>query len=498
MHDVTINLKTGNTGNKINKEIYGHFSEHLGRCIYGGIYVGKDSDIPNINGYRKDVVDALREIGIPVLRWPGGCFADEYHWKDGIGTPEERAKIVNTTWGHVTEDNSFGTHEFMGLCELLGCEPYIAGNLGSGSVRELSEWVEYMTSDSLSPMTELRKKNGREKPWKLKYLGIGNESWGCGGNMTPEYYSDLYRQYQTFCKDHSGNHLYKVACGPNSDDYNWTRTLLERARWFTDAISLHYYTIPTGDWSSKGSATVFDSDGYYATINKTLYMEELLRRHSEIMDELDPENRIGLIVDEWGTWFDVEPGTNPGFLYQQNTMRDAIVAAINLNIFNKNCRRVVMANIAQTVNVLQAVLLTEGPKTIKTPTFYVFKLFKDHHDGMLVESEISENNIFCNDFTVPAVSASVSEKDDVLTITVANISLTDTCSITIDTNRDVIGVSGRIITGKSDVYNTFDEPDNIFDTEFMDFKHVNNLIELTLPPTSVVSLHVNVRTSDND
>lgn len=497
MRDVTLTVKSGNTGNKINKEIYGHFSEHLGRCIYGGIYVGKDSDIPNINGYRRDVVDALKEIGIPVLRWPGGCFADEYHWKDGIGTPEERAKIVNTSWGHVTEDNSFGTHEFMGLCELLGCEPYIAGNLGSGSVRELSEWVEYITSDSLSPMTELRKKNGRENPWKLKYLGIGNESWGCGGNMTPEYYSDLYRQYQTFCKDHSGNQLYKVACGPNSDDYNWTRKLLERARWFTDAISLHYYTVPTGNWAVKGSATVFDSDEYYATINKTLYMNELLKRHSEIMDELDPENRIGLIVDEWGTWFDVEPGTNPGFLYQQNTMRDAIVAAINLNIFNKNCRRVVMANIAQTVNVLQSVLLTEGPKTIKTPTFYVFKLFKGHQDGMLVESEISESNITCKDFTVPCISASVSEKDDVLTITAANISLSDTCSITIDTNRDVIGVSGRIITGKSDIYNTFDEPDNIFDTEFMDFKHLNNLIKLTIPPTSVVSLHINVRTSGN-
>ncbi len=498
MRNATINIKPGNTGNKINKEIYGHFSEHLGRCIYGGIYVGKDSDIPNINGYRKDVVDALKEIGIPVLRWPGGCFADEYHWKDGIGTPEERAKIVNTSWGHVTEDNSFGTHEFMELCDLLGCEPYIAGNLGSGTVRELSEWVEYITSDSLSPMTELRRKNGREKPWKLKYLGIGNESWGCGGNMTPEYYSDLYRQYQTFCKDHSGNHLYKVACGPNSDDYNWTRTLLERARWFTDAISLHYYTVPTGDWSSKGSATIFNSDEYYETINKTLYMNELLRHHSEIMDELDPENKVGLIVDEWGTWYDVEPVTNPGFLYQQNTMRDAIIAAINLNIFNRNCRRVVMANIAQTVNVLQSVLLTEGAKTIKTPTYYVFKLYKGHHDGMLVESEINENNISCGDFSIPTISASVSEKDDVLTITTANISLSDTCSITIDTNRDIIGVSGRIITGKADIYNTFDEPDNIFDTEFMDFKHINSLIELTLPPTSVVSLHVNVRNSCND
>lgn len=225
MKKLTMTL-TDKTKSHINREIYGHFSEHLGRCIYNGIYVGEDSSVPNTNGVRNDIIKALKDIRIPVLRWPGGCFADEYHWKDGIGDKSLRKKMINTNWGHVTEDNSFGTHEFMNLCEELECEPYIAGNLGSGTVRELAEWVEYMTFDGVSPMAELRKKNGREKPWHLKYLGIGNENWGCGGSMRPEYYADEYRRYQTFCKNYSGNELYKVACGPNSSDYNWTEVLM--------------------------------------------------------------------------------------------------------------------------------------------------------------------------------------------------------------------------------------------------------------------------------
>ena len=494
MKNYILKVKPGNTGNKINKEIYGHFSEHLGRCIYGGIYVGKDSEIPNINGYRKDVVDALKEIGIPVLRWPGGCFADEYHWKNGIGPVDKRMKMINTNWGGVTEDNSFGTHEFMDLCEMLECEPYIAGNLGSGTVQELSEWVEYMTFSGISPMADLRRENGREKPWKLKYLGIGNESWGCGGSMSPEYYADLYKHYQTFCKNYDGNTLYKVACGPNANDYNWTKVLMSKVnKWQTNAISLHYYTLPTGDWGHKGSATEFDAAEYYKTIKATLYMEELLQKHTEIMDEYDPENNIGLIVDEWGTWYDVEPGTNPGFLYQQNTMRDAIIAAINLNMFNNNCKRVVMANIAQTVNVLQALLLTEGAKTIKTPTFYVFKMFKNHQEGMLVETEIENNTITEEDITIPQISVSASENDNVLTLTLSNASLTDSATLTIDTSRDVTGVSGRVLSGTMNALNSFDEPDTVFDTVFMDYKHVNGIITLTVPPVSVVSLEINFK-----
>jgi alpha-N-arabinofuranosidase len=491
MKTCTIKINKGNTGHKINKEIYGHFSEHLGRCIYGGIYVGEKSEIPNINGYRKDVVDALKEIGIPVLRWPGGCFADEYHWKNGIGPKDQRVKMINTNWGGVTEDNSFGTHEFMDLCEMLDCEPYIAGNLGSGTVAELSEWVEYMTFSGISPMADLRRKNGREEPWRLKYLGIGNESWGCGGSMTPEYYSDLYRHYQTFCKNYSGNTLYKVACGPNADDYNWTRVLLSKVnKWHTNAISLHYYTVPTGNWEHKGSATDFGNEEYYKTIKSTLHMEELLDNHIAIMEELDPENSIGLIVDEWGTWYDVEPGTNPGFLYQQNTMRDAMVAAINLNIFNNHCERVVMANIAQTVNVLQSVLLTEGAKTIKTPTFFIFKMYKGHQEGILVDTEVEVNYAEYTDNSVPAISVSASEKDKLLTITLANADISNDYELKIDTSRNIKEVKGSILTGEISAKNTFEDANKIYDKAFEKISLENQTITLTIPKGSIISLEI--------
>ena len=460
MKQVTLKIKPERRLSHINREIYGHFSEHLGRCIYNGLYVGEHSPIPNRNGVRTDIIEALRRIRIPVLRWPGGCFADEYHWKDGIGEKNQRKKMVNTNWGGVTEDNSFGTHEFMNLCEELGCEPYIAGNVGSGTVRELAEWVEYMTFDGESPMADLRRKNGREQPWKLKYLGIGNENWGCGGNMRPEYYSDLYKQYQTFCKNYSGNTLYKVACGPSGEDYNWMRVLLENVKpWHTNAVSLHYYTVPTGDWSHKGAATVFSDDEYYSTISGTLFMDALLTKHTAIMDELDPENKIGLIVDEWGCWYDVEEGTHPGFLYQQNTMRDAVVAAINLNLFNTHSRRVVMANIAQTVNVLQAIILTEGERMLLTPTYHVFDLFKEHQDAECMESELTG---FDRSGT-PMISCSVSEKDGALLITVSNADLTEEAELTVDLGGfPAAQAEGMMLTAPDPrAFNSFDEPERV-------------------------------------
>ena len=350
---------------QINEEIYGHFAEHLGRCIYEGLYVGEDSEIPNVNGMRKDVVDALKEMKIPVLRWPGGCFADEYHWKDGIGPKENRKKMINTHWGGVLEDNSFGTHEFMELCGQLGCKTYVNGNVGSGTVQEMSEWVEYMTFDGVSPMADLRRKNGREKPWKIDYFGVGNENWGCGGNMTPEYYGNLYRRYQTYVRNYdNSNPIVKICCGANVDDYHWTERVLstthdqvqEGLHGLMDGLSLHYYVHP-GGWDNKGSATRFDEKEWFLSMKKAWYMEELVKKHGDIMDKYDPEKKIGMIVDEWGCWFDVEPGTNPGFLYQQNTMRDALVACVTLNIFNKHCDRVKMANIAQLVNVLGSLLI---------------------------------------------------------------------------------------------------------------------------------------------
>lgn len=476
----------------INKEIYGHFSEHLGRCIYNGIFVGKNSTIPNTNGVRNDVIDALKNIRIPVLRWPGGCFADEYHWMDGIGDPANRKKMINTHWGGVVEDNSFGTHEFMDLCEQLECEPYIAANLGSGTVGELANWVEYMTFDGESPMADLRRKNGREKPWKLKYIGIGNESWGCGGNMRPEYYADLYRHYQTYCRNFSGNELFKVACGPNADDYNWTEKLLDSVKcWHTKAISLHYYTLPTGDWSHKGSATDFDENEYYLTISATWHMEELLNRHCEIMDKYDAEKKIGLIVDEWGCWYDVEVGTNPGFLYQQNTMRDALVAAINLNIFNEHSDRVIMANIAQTVNVLQSIILTEGEKMILTPTYHVFDMFKGHQDSDLVYSSSDNFEITCNEKIVDLFSKSVSiDKNGDMLITLANCSINEELFINANINGFVANKYEALIltSDKMNDHNDFDNTNKVNIKSFDDVDLCGNCLKIKMPPLSVVAV----------
>ncbi len=474
----------------INREVYGHFSEHLGRCIYNGIFVGENSDIPNTNGVRNDIIEAFRQIKMPVLRWPGGCFADEYHWRDGIGEKSSRKKMINTNWGGVTEDNSFGTHEFFDLCENLGCEPYLAGNLGSGTVRELSEWIEYITFDGQSPMADLRRANGRKKPWKLKYLGIGNESWGCGGNMRPEFYADLYRQYQSFCKNYSGNELYKIACGPSGDDYSWTDRLMGLLNeWHTKAISLHYYTVPTGDWNKKGSSTDFSDEEYYSTISKTLYMEELITRHAEIMSKHDPQHKIGLIVDEWGCWYDVEPGTNPGFLYQQNTMRDAIVAACNLNIFNHHSDRVVMANIAQAVNVLQALILTDGKKMLKTPTYHVFDMFKTHQDGELVYSFCENEKAGAEQ--IPAVSQSVSVKTGVMTVTLANCSLDGEYEIdckTVDFAPE--SAEAEILTGAVRAYNDFDGSENKVVPKAYDVKLDGEGCSVKLPPCSVVSVRL--------
>ena len=393
----------------ISKHIYGHFSEHLGRCIYGGYWVGEDSPIPNTRGIRNDVVQALKDIQIPNLRWPGGCFADEYHWMDGVGPRSQRPKMVNTHWGGVTEDNSFGTHEFLDLCEQLGCEPYISANLGSGTVEEMSKWVEYITFDGESPMANLRRQNGREKPWKVKFWGVGNESWGCGGRMTPDYYSDLYRRYAVYCRNYGDNRLYKIACGPNDSNYNWTETLMKNVGNQMQGLSLHYYTIPTGNWDKKGSATQFDETDYFNTISRTLFMEELISKHSTIMDKYDPGKKVALITDEWGIWTDVEPETNPGFLYQQNSLRDAILAAVNLNIFNAHCDRVKMANIAQTVNVLQAVILTENEKMLLTPTYWVYWLYKVHHDATLLPVSLTTDKYELNGKTMDAVSVSASK-----------------------------------------------------------------------------------------
>jgi alpha-N-arabinofuranosidase len=477
----------------ISKHIYGHFSEHLGRCIYGGYQVGEDSPVPNTRGIRNDVVKALKDIQIPNLRWPGGCFADEYHWMDGIGPRDKRPKMVNTHWGGVTEDNSFGTHEFLDLCEQLGCEPYISGNLGSGSVEEMSKWVEYITFDGESPMSDLRRQNGREKPWKVKFWGVGNESWGCGGNMTPDQYSGLYRRYATYCRNYGDNFLYRIACGPNGGDYNWTETVMKNVGFRMQGLSLHYYTIPTGNWGKKGSATQFDENEYFATIEQTFRMEELLNRHSAIMDHYDPQKRIGLITDEWGIWTDVEPGTNPGFLYQQNSLRDAILAGINLNIFNAHCDRVKMANIAQTVNVLQAVILTDKEKMLLTPTYWVYYLYKVHQDAVLLPLSLTSAPYELNGKKMDAVNVSASkDASGKIHITLVNIDPGKVQNIETELRGMAAKkVSGQILTSaRINDYNTFEQSNTVSVKTFTGAKLSGGKLTISLPSKSVVMLEI--------
>ncbi len=482
-----IKMNVANQGAVINKNIYGHFSEHLGRCIYGGLFVGEGSQIPNINGMRTDVVEALKNIKLPVLRWPGGCFADEYHWEDGIGPQETRKRMVNTNWGGVVEDNSFGTHEFLELCEQIGCEPYINANVGSGTVREMAEWVEYLNSEGDSTVVKKRWANGRKDPWGVKFWGVGNESWGCGGSMRPEYYADEFRRYNTYCRNYGANKLYRIACGPSEADLNWTDNLMRIAGNHCDAITMHYYTLPTGDWSDKGSATEFDQASYYETLRRTWRMDEIIRLNLDVMNKYDPKHRVGLIVDEWGTWYNVEPGTNPGFLYQQNTMRDAMVAAINLNIFNSHADRVVMANLAQTVNVLQAVVLTEGDQMVLTPTYHVFDLYKNHQDATLVPVTVACDTVE----GVQQLTASASVKENVLTITAANVAADKAEKVVLDiAGMDAKNVSVLILSGEMDALNTFENQHAVEIREFTDFAVTEEGIVLNMPACSVVEVTV--------
>lgn len=475
----------------ISKHIYGHFSEHLGRCIYDGIYVGQNNPkIPTVDGVRKDVIDALIKLKIPNLRWPGGCFADTYHWKDGIGPLANRPTIVNTWWGNVTENNSFGTHDFLNLCEKLGTEPYLSGNVGSGTVQELADWVQYTNFDGVSPMSKLRKENGREQPWKVRFWGLGNEAWGCGGNMKPEYYANIYRQYATFMTSTGNTRLYKIASGASDADYNWTEVLMrDIPHNMLDAVALHHYSVI--DWNKKGPSTTFSEDQYFTTMQRAYQMEELVTRHSNIMDKYDPNKRVDLIVDEWGGWYDVEPGTNGAFLYQQNTMRDAVLAGMTLNIFQNHCDRVKMANLAQIVNVLQAVILTKEEKMILTPTYHVMEMYNVHQEATMLPLTIQTNQYKLDNRQLPALTCSASKnKEGVTHISLTNIHAREAQEITIDLRgAKYASVNGRILTAATlQDHNTFENPEKIKPTTYNGATLSGSQLKVKVPPFSVVVL----------
>jgi alpha-N-arabinofuranosidase len=490
--DVSVVVRTDQPGAKIDKNVYGQFAEHLGRGIYEGIWVGPESTIPNTRGFRNDVIAALKDLKVPLIRWPGGCFADEYHWRHGIGPRKERPVTVNTSWGGVTDDNAFGTHEFFELAEMLGSEVYINGNLGTGTPQEMAEWLEYMTSPSQSTLANLRRKNGREQPWKVHYFAIGNESWGCGGNMTPEYYSHLYKHYATFLKSPEDNRPALIASGGYEALTEWTETLMKNVpqTWSLrmNGIGHHYYTLPRGNWEKKGRATQFPEQEWLSTFVNTLKIEDFIKTNTAIMDKHDPEKKVGFYVDEWGTWYDTEEGDNPGFLFQQNTVRDALVAALNFNVFHKYSDRVRMTNIAQMVNVLQAMIITDKEKMLLTPTYHVFKMYVPFQEATHLPVEIKNNlNYSLAELSAPQISASAAKTvkgETVLALT--NINPHDSVEIQIEGQWK--SAEGMVLSGdKMDAHNTFEKKQNIT-PKTLRTRQKGKTLWVTLPARSVATL----------
>ncbi|MCA9883060.1 MAG: alpha-N-arabinofuranosidase [Anaerolineae bacterium] len=494
MNKITLKGKT--ELGKINKHIYGHFAEHLGGCIYDGIWVGEDSDIPNVRGIRTDIVEAMKAINAPNLRWPGGCFADVYHWRDGIGPKDQRPLTINSHWGNAPETNAFGTHEFMDLCEQIGCDPYIGGNVGSGTVQEMRDWVEYITSDYPGTLSALRRENGREKSWPMPFWGIGNENWGCGGHMVPEFYADLYRQFHTHVKNYGDTPMMKIASGYGGSDTDgediavvMDRLYNSRFKVRTDGVSIHYYVYLRHDETQ--SATEFSKDQWFETMKLAHHIDHVIETNDAVLSKYDPDKKIWLIIDEWGNWFVVEKGHNPGFLYQQNTVRDAVVAAHTLHIFQDHNDRVQMANIAQTVNVLQAMILTEGEKMLLTPTYHVFGMLKGHQDATRLALDVETDAYSDGETTLPAYSASASRSasGDVL-LSLCNLKPDEALTITCDLqDLNVATVEGLVLGGGAmNAHNTFDEPEHVVPTEFAGAILAGQSLKIDLPAGAVVAL----------
>ena len=439
-----------------------------------------------------DVVEALKKIKVPNLRWPGGCFADQYNWKDGIGPKAQRRSRVNTNWGMVVEDNSFGTDEFLDLCERIGCEPYIAANMGSGTPSEMQEWIEYLNYDGNTSLTKMRAANGHPKPYKVSFIGVGNESWGCGGNMTPAFYVNEYKKFATYAVNYPGSRLKKVASGGYGDQYIWTETLIRDIPhdqlW---GISLHHYVVPN-NWNKKGSATDFTEAEYFSSMKKAIELDGLLTKHSEVMDKYDPEKRIALVLDEWGIWTDVEPGTNPGFLYQQNSLRDALIAGTILNMFNNHAERVRMANLAQTVNVLQSVILTKGDQMLLTPTYHVFDMLKVHQDATLIPIKIESPDYVSGNEKISSVNVSASkDSNGVMHFSIVNLDLNQSISLKLKMDIRSKSVSGSVLTSaKINDINTFEKKDKIQPVKFDGFTKASDGIDLRLPAKSLVVIEI--------
>ncbi len=498
MPAVHLTLHAAEPGPVIDKHLFGHFAEHLGRCVYDGLWVGEKSPVPNVRGWRSDLVAALKQIRIPNLRWPGGCFADDYHWREGIGPREKRPRRINAHWGGVIDDNAVGTHEFLDLCEQLGCEAYLAGNVGSGSPRELREWIEYCNAPA-GTLADERAANGRREPWKVRLWGIGNETWGCGGNMTPEQYAPEYRRFATYARDFPDAPLYRVASGARNDDFHWTDVLMREAfkaplgAQMFQGLSLHYYTVPGAPtWPPSHPATGFNHADWKSVMALGWKMDAIVRGHRAVMDRYDPEAKSALVVDEWGSWYAPEPGTNPHFFFQQQTIRDGVLAALTLNVFINHCERVRVANLAQVVNVLQAVALTEpgAGRLVLTPTWDVLALYAAHHDARRLPVHSDAAHSTHEGLSYPNVSATASlAAEGSVNLTLCNTDPANPTEIALTlTGRTPTLVSAHILASADlNTANTFEAPRAVT-TRPLTVKVAAGTAAFTLPPGAVAAL----------
>jgi alpha-L-arabinofuranosidase len=496
---VELSVDLSKTGAKIDRNIFGQFAEHLGHGIYDGIWVGPDSTIPNTSGIRNDVVAALKAIKVPNVRWPGGCFADEYHWRNGIGP--HRVITLNPNWGGVIEPNAFGTQEFMDFLDQIGAEAYVSVNVGSGTPHEAADWLEYMTAPETTLAKE-RAANGHSAPYKVAMLGIGNESWDCGGNMSPDYYLSQLKIYSRFVRNYNPaqqdkDQMLKIAVGPGGDEprfIDWTETIMKAYQhhtwsWDINALSMHNYTV---NWHHKYASENFGETEYAEVLKSTLDMDGLIKRYSDIMDKYDPEKKVALIVDEWGGWYAPLPGSNPGFLVQQNSLRDGILAALNLNIFARHADRVRGANIAQMINVLQGMIMTDKEKMVVTPTYYVFKMYVPFQDATFVPVSFDAGTYTHHEISLPRVDA-VAAKDTTgkLWMEITNVDPNQPAEIEVN----VAGITAKSATGqtltapKADSVNTFDAPNTVIPKPVSAKVEGRKLI-LAIPPKSVTVISI--------
>ncbi|MBL8219964.1 MAG: alpha-N-arabinofuranosidase [Bryobacterales bacterium] len=469
---VQLTVEAGKPGPKIDRNIFGQFAEHLGHGVYEGIWVGPDSKIPNTRGIRNDVVTALRALKVPNVRWPGGCFADEYHWRKGIGPFAQRPATLNPNWGGVIEPNTFGTHEFMDFIAQIGSRAYLSINVGSGTVAEAADWLEYLTAAQPTALAKERAANGHAAPYEIPYLGIGNESWDCGGNMTPDFYLSQMKMYARFVRNFNpaqqkSNEMLKIAVGPNDSKFEWTEAVMKayQARqwsWDMHGLSLHSYTVVK--WPPAYASTGFSAAEYARVLKSTLVMEDLVTKHSAIMDKYDPQKRVALVVDEWGAWYAKLPGSPEGFLMQQNSLRDAVLAALNLNIFARHADRVRMANIAQMINVLQAMIFTEKEKMLLTPTYHVFRMYVPFQDATFVPVTFDAGRYTQGDIQLPRADA-IAARDTAGKLWLAVTNVDPEKPLELEVSLPGVspkGASGETLTGPQvDSVNTFTAPNTV-------------------------------------